>query len=163
MKCERCNQNEATFFYQEQIGGKTKKIALCHACAAKEGLGEATANPFSLLLGGFSGLGLQKSQSSARCPACGATMRELIHEGRVGCAACYRTFEAELAPSIRAMHGNATHTGRAPHQYAAKKEKATRLEALREALQAAIATEDFEKAATLRDEIRALQNAPKEE
>ena len=163
MKCEKCNQNEASVFYQEQINGKIKKMALCHSCAAEAGIGEAAGSPFSLLLGGFSGLGLQKARGGAECPACGATMRELVKEGRVGCAACYRTFEAQLAPSIRAMHGNATHTGRTPQKHAAKKERSTRLTALREALQAAIATEDFEKAATLRDEIRALQSAPKED
>ena len=163
MKCERCNQNEASFFYQEQINGKTKKKALCHSCAAEAGMSEATGNPFSLLLGGFSSTLLQKTKNGVQCPACGATMHEISKEGRVGCAACYRTFEAQLAPSIRAMHGNATHTGRTPSKHTEKKERKTRIEALREALQAAIAEEDFEKAATLRDEIRALQNAPEED
>lgn len=176
MKCEKCNQNEATFFYQEQINGHAAKVALCQQCAAKAGLLSGQSDPFSFLLGGFPSLGLHTARpksAAAACPSCGATLTELMHEGRVGCAACYRTFKAQLAPSIRAMHGNATHTGRAPakradvgtptataevpHTPKTAETHDDKVEALRTALQEAIAREDFEKAAALRDEIRALQ------
>jgi len=178
MKCEKCNQNEATLFYQEQINGHATKVALCQHCAAKAGLLMGQNDPFSLLFGGFPTLGVHSTRpkstaAGAVCPSCGATLAELMHEGRVGCAACYRTFKTQLAPSIRAMHGNATHMGRTPAKKAeaptdtAAATEATaptekhaptdRLEALRQSLQEAIAREDFEKAAALRDEIRALQ------
>ncbi|MBE6604356.1 MAG: hypothetical protein E7639_01450 [Ruminococcaceae bacterium] len=169
MKCEKCNQNEATFFYQEQINGHATKVALCQQCAAKAGLLSGQSDPFSILLGGFPSLSYRTARPkstapAATCPSCGATLTELMHEGRVGCAACYRTFKAQLAPSIRAMHGNATHTGRTPAkradvptQAATNEALCTKEEALRDALKQAIAREDFEKAAALRDEIRALQ------
>lgn len=175
MKCQKCNQNEASFFYQEHTNTHAAKIALCHSCAAEAGLLQGQNDPFSFLFGGFPGLGVKKSTpggNGATCPDCGATLRAVLHEGRVGCATCYRTFREQLAPSIRAMHGNATHTGRAP----LKKNNATApaaqeqapvstaadtatnaLDALRAALKEAVACEDFEKAATLRDEIRAME------
>ena len=178
MKCQKCNQNEASFFYQEHTNTHAAKIALCHSCAAEAGLLQGQNDPFSFLFGGFPGLGVKKSTpggNGATCPDCGATLRAVLHEGRVGCATCYRTFREQLAPSIRAMHGNATHTGREPLKKAmaptsthtaSEAEKpsaceapstAQQLLALRTALKDAIACEDFEKAATLRDAIRALE------
>ena len=35
MKCEKCKQNEATFFYEETVNGKTRSYHLCRDCAEK--------------------------------------------------------------------------------------------------------------------------------
>ena len=166
MKCEKCNQNEAAFFYQQQINGHATKMALCHACAQEAGLLQES-DPLSLLLGGFPTHTLHTARprsAGAACPACGATFAQIANDGRVGCAACYEAFRERLAPSIRAMHGNATHTGRVPAAKAAAKTAppdtaapVSKADALRAALQEAVANEEFERAATLRDELRTLQ------
>ena len=38
MKCEKCNEREANFFYTATINGDTTQRHLCSECAAEEGL-----------------------------------------------------------------------------------------------------------------------------
>ena len=169
MKCDQCKQNEATFFYEENINGKTRTLHLCHAC--KEQLqksGEISSvleeSPLSLLGGGYENLldglfGIAPLPSSAptkRC-TCGASLAQLAKSGKVCCPSCYDTFAEELTPTIRSLHGNVTHTGRAPAKRRAANEKKHQLKALRDELKEAVKAENFERAATLRDQIRALE------
>ena len=166
MKCEKCGERDAAIFYQVQINGHAAKLSLCHTCAAKMGLGAQKEVPFPALFAGdlpdlfgdifeFS----HKSPVAAppACPECGSTWQELAKLGRVGCPACYEAFGAQLKDSIRTMHGNATHTGKAPAKKRAASEKKTHLVELKKALSDAIGKENFEEAARLRDEIRALE------
>ncbi|MBR7182325.1 MAG: UvrB/UvrC motif-containing protein, partial [Clostridia bacterium] len=99
----------------------------------------------------------KKPASGKACPSCKTTWRELASRGRPGCPQCYLTCGEELEPTLRSMHGNTTHTGRAPAKASEKRERESRLAALRREMSEAIASENFERAATLRDEIRALE------
>jgi protein-arginine kinase activator protein McsA len=57
-------------------------------------------------------LGLDAGDSAdpgAACPGCGMTRRELYAEGRMGCAECYRVFEAEVVHALREIHGAVRH------------------------------------------------------
>lgn len=161
MKCERCQQNEASCFYEINTNGSVHTLALCSACAKQSGVeGEVFFPAFD---GGFGNLfqslfeGPKKPASGKACPSCKTTWRELASRGRPGCPQCYLTFGEELEPTLRSMHGNTTHTGRAPAKASEKRERESRLAALRREMSEAIASENFERAATLRDEIRALE------
>lgn len=176
MKCEKCQTNEATFFYEETVNGKTKTYHLCRNCAAElreNGTLQFTLSddtPFSLfpsmpdLLGGLFGLTApQKRTSTAKtCPACGADWKTLAAKGKVCCPVCYETFGEELEATLRRIHGNVTHTGRAPALTRAVNEKKTRLANAKSELSRAIAEERFERAAELRDEIRTLESEKEE-
>ena len=86
-------------------------------------------------------------------------MSEIAKRGKVGCAECYRTFRAELAPSIRRIHGNVKYIGKAPavsEEMSEAEKTAAEIASLREELTAAIKNEDFERAAMLRDKIRSI-------
>ena len=164
MKCENCNHNEASFFYEENINGKQKKMALCSECAAKLGLtaNGSASTPFGgfgadLFDGFFEFTPATVQKIGKVCPDCGATWREIRASGKASCPKCYEAFAAELEPTLRQLHGGAVHTGRAPARCNTLREKDSKLAALREQLTAAIEKEDFESAATLRDEIRALE------
>jgi protein arginine kinase activator len=78
-------------------------------------------------------------------------------DGKTGCPECYTTFGEELGATIRSIHGNVKHAGRAPARLRKDREKQDRLAALRKQMQEAITSENFEQAAKLRDEIRALE------
>lgn len=173
MLCENCKKRTATVFYNENINGKTRSYSLCGECAAKlrekGDLQDVTsmigsfADPFLNLhddfFGGFFGLPtLMGSAPAKKCPGCGATYREIADEGRVGCPECYNAFREELAPMLRSVHGTTTHTGSVPSRHRAKMERQANLKKLKKDLQDAISREDFESAATLRDEIRKLEN-----
>ena len=38
MKCGKCGQNEANYYYRETINGRTREVRLCEDCAREEGL-----------------------------------------------------------------------------------------------------------------------------
>ena len=166
MKCEKCGVADANLLYTETVNGQSRTLHLCSGCAKSLGIA-VEGKPFSSLFGGypdlfsdFFGLSSNQTQKSGKtCTDCGSSFAEIKKSGKVGCPACYAAFGEELAESIRAIHGNATHTGRAPLAKRAAMEKETRLATLKKALRDAIASEDFEKAATLRDEIRAVEKA----
>ena len=40
MKCEKCKEKEATFYYSCSINGRTTEKHLCADCAREEGFGE---------------------------------------------------------------------------------------------------------------------------
>jgi protein arginine kinase activator len=159
MKCEHCNQNEATFFYEETINGQKRQMHLCAECAAKM-QGELPKFPsFSNFGEGLFGslFGLSAAPKSGKiCEGCGASWQKLHSAGKAFCPQCYLTFREELEPTLRQLHGNVTHVGRAPADEVAKSEKEQKLSALKKALEEAIKSESFEQAAKLRDEIRAI-------
>ena len=172
MLCESCKKRTATVFYNENINGKARAYSLCGECAAKlreQGelqqissmLGGITP-PFSALhddlFGGFFGIpGAVGGVTKKKCTGCGSTYGDIAACGRVGCPECYTVFREELARSIRSIHGTTAHTGGVPAKYRERQARATRLKQLRAELDAAVQKEDFERAATRRDELRKLQ------
>ena len=166
MKCEKCKQNEATFFYEEVINGQKRALHLCGECAKHEQLnGEFEVpfptSPFGLFEGLFGMPQRRIGRSGKLCPDCGATLHDISSTGRVGCPRCYSVFAEELEHSIRSIHGSAVHNGRTPAASAEHRQKQSKLEALKEALHTAIDEERFEDAAALRDEIQQLQSKEK--
>ena len=168
MLCENCKKKEATVFYEEMINGQKRSASLCSACAA-EAEKTGALGGFSLptfggfgdsLFGGLFGLAETQPQPKKTCPACGATMSVLKSQGKVGCPTCYTTFSEELRGTIRSIHGNVKHVGRAPSRFRGNREKTDRLTSLKQQLKDAVTAEDFERAASLRDEIRSLEANP---
>ncbi|MBQ9785180.1 MAG: UvrB/UvrC motif-containing protein [Clostridia bacterium] len=172
MLCEKCKKRTATVFYNENLNGKTRSYSLCGECAAKlrekGDLQDITsmigsfADPFADLhddlFGGFFGMPTLKSvHAEKKCPTCGCSYSDIAREGRVGCADCYVTFENELSRTLQSVHGTTSHTGAVPSRHRARQARAEQLKRLKTDMQDAIAKEDFERAAALRDEIRKLE------
>lgn len=92
------------------------------------------------------------------CPYCGLGFQEFRKSGRLGCANDYRTFQDRLEPLLLSVHGAIEHVGKRPSRF----EKATAansgatLVRLRNELNDAIETEDYERASVLRDRINEL-------
>ena len=177
MLCERCHQNEATMTLTRTINNKKTVTHLCPQCAREEGAPLSTAlEGFGNILSGLMGLGNLWTVPKAavpqkRCPKCGMTADEITSSGKLGCAECYVTFIDEMRPLLRKIHGNCVHHGTVPGQGAgrpveirAEDEKTGRtagpelseLDSLRRQMKDAIAREDFESAARLRDRIKEL-------
>lgn len=169
MKCQVCNEKEATYFYEETVNGKSRSFHLCRDCAQRlqaEGklslkLAEESQPTFPDLFGDLFGLTRPrgtKPQQGKTCPDCGATWREIAAGGKLLCPTCYEAFREPLSGSIRSIHGNVSHVGRAPSAFSAEAERKNKKASLKAALTAAIEAENFEEAARLRDELRALDN-----
>jgi len=172
MLCEKCKKRTATVFYNENINGKMRAYSLCGECASKlrekgdiqdiTSMIGSFADPFSALqndlFGGFFGLPVQKSISAQKkCADCGSTYADIAKSGKVGCPACYEVFADELSKTIQSVHGTTMHTGCVPSRFRAQKARAEQLKRLKKQLQDAVQKEDYEKAASLRDEIRKLE------
>jgi protein arginine kinase activator len=90
------------------------------------------------------------------------TFDEFARQGRFGCGACYATFRQRLEPIMRKIHGASLHRGRNPGMITAEGETNQALpikeeERLDSELKKAIESEDFERAAELRDKLKAVR------
>lgn len=177
MLCEKCKKNEATFYYHENVNGNEKEYHLCSECASemeKNGeLGTHSDNfdsffgmddPFKSmnnLLAGFFNPGIKQAQLSVaqKCPVCGMTFREFAASGMAGCPACYEAFAKELEPSISKIHGRTAHNGRVPAKFKEKADMKKKIESLEAEQKEAIAGENYERAAEIRDELKKLRES----
>lgn len=157
MLCEKCKKNEATTHIKTNINGVVETHHLCGHCAAEQGYSN---NMFAFgigdLLGSFLGGSAPVSQS-VRCPVCGASFDEIAASGKVGCDKCYEVFLDRLVPSLERMHGRSKHVGKRPQTLNAQPTVAERINCLRGQLNDAVAAQEFERAAQLRDQIKELE------
>ncbi|MGH7590909.1 MAG: UvrB/UvrC motif-containing protein, partial [Gemmatimonadales bacterium] len=101
-------------------------------------------------------------ENSERCPGCGAGFDDFRKTGRLGCATCYATFSGPLRELMRRLHGASAHAGeryRSTDPVAGGAPAAAEtVEGLQVQLREAIAAEDFELAAQLRDALRGARD-----
>lgn len=159
MLCDKCKKNEATTHIKTNINGVVSSLNLCAHCAAQYG-GSPFGMGISQMLGSFFDSGSTPASKTVRCPQCGASFDEIAASGKVGCDKCYEVFLDRLVPSLERIHGRSKHVGKAPSAHVAESEKtsaAGELESLRAELSAAIEKQEFERAAELRDLIKAKE------
>ncbi|MFI5234685.1 MAG: UvrB/UvrC motif-containing protein [Gemmatimonadales bacterium] len=162
MPCEQCGEREAVVHLTQIADNQVTVVHLCERCASERGFetgSAATKTPLGGFLATLSGLTELEIPDQGCCPACGATLADFKGSGRLGCASCYGTFAAPLRELMRRLHGATVHRGERYH--ASGKEVAPEppvSEAeLQKQLRAAIAGEDFELAARLRDQLRSAR------
>ncbi len=94
------------------------------------------------------------------CPSCGMTIANLQAVGLLGCPDCYRVFEELLSGVIqRAQDGASVHVGRHPAQAATLIDRAALRNRLAKELREAVSSEEYERAARLRDRLSSLGTA----
>jgi len=155
MLCEKCGKNEANVYIKNVVNGDMTERRLCGECAAGENV-----NPFSgfgKLFPGMTAAPSRRHDAAGACPSCGMSAPNIARSGLVGCAQCYAHFEGMLDGMIRRLHGDVKHTGAVPKSAGPRLRASRRMSELKTALQGAIEREEFERAASLRDEIRALE------
>ena len=168
MKCERCNK-PATVHLTEIQAGKQIVKHLCEQCATQnDALVPKAHAPINELLTNFvlAHSGLQKEGTST-CDQCGITWSEFRQSGLLGCEHDYTAFEKELSPLLQRAHDNGTHhVGKTPLRRSntggpqdASARKQVDMARLRRELAKAVETEDYERAAKLRDQIKDAEGA----
>ena len=167
MKCDFCDQ-KATVFLTQLVEGQMKKVCLCDGCAKERGVTDPTGFSLGdLLLGGLpGGPGMVPvgnftgaSGNGKPCVTCGFTLDDLKRVRRFGCSDCYGTFRDEVSQMVRGMHKGTSHIGKVPEGLMAVQFRNQRVEELRARLDQAVASESYEEAAGIRDEIRNLAEA----
>jgi len=159
MVCDVCKTNTATVYLTQIVDGNMKKINLCESCSKEKGVSDPTGFALAdLLLGLGETQQVEQAASTEHCPVCSFTQADFKKTGRLGCSECYKTFSEGLGSLIKAMHKGTKHTGKIPARLFRNMMRSDRLNELRRNLEEAVSKEDYESAATIRDEIRNLES-----
>lgn len=165
MLCQNCRKQEATTHVKRIVNGETAEFHLCSDCAKSLGFGDAFSDfglGFSDMLSSFfepTAIG-HLSSNLLRCEKCGSSFNDIVKSGKLGCANCYRTFYDKLLPSLERIHGRTRHEGKIANGSPVQKKIDKKAE-LQKKLEEAVAIQDYETAAKLRDEIKALESEGK--
>lgn len=165
MVCDNCGSTDAVVHLTQIVNNEMSTHHLCERCAAEKGLetgpGDQGNFPLTDFLAQMGEVAVEDAgPTGAECSFCGLTFQDFRDTGRLGCPHCYETFAGHLRKLLRRIHGGVQHVGKVylpPDPSASEMER--RLEALRRKLHRAVEAEDFERAAELRDQIRALEPA----
>jgi protein arginine kinase activator len=167
MKCQQCT-NSATVHLTKIINKQKTEVHLCQACADKQHTPAADLSLSSILqsLIGQHVSSVAEELARLNCPTCGIKYMEFRADGRLGCPADYEVFRAGLLPILQRIHRATRHVGKVPRRRACDPHRgrpgrgcpgpdpAAELLALRQQLRRAVETENYERAAEIRDLIR---------
>lgn len=158
MLCEECGKNPADVMMTATINGQSTTRHLCRECVKKYKAGDIQAVLASII----SHMAQKQQTPQITCPRCGETYDEFQKTGMLGCSECYQAFRKELTPLITRVQGRTQHAGRRPPVSEEEQARINKMEELRSLMEQAVAEENFEEAARLRDELRAMTPAREE-
>ena len=161
-KCRQC-ANQATLHITEVMEGHASEVHLCEKCA-RDYLDESESSDTDSVAADLAAK-LEELQSatdedldSVSCSGCGITLAEFRDIGRLGCPSCYDDFREELKPLLENIHEELFHTGKRPNRIMESNDDQSRVLQLRNEQREAIRQEDYETAATLRDQIARIES-----
>ncbi|NMA91532.1 MAG: hypothetical protein GX973_00210 [Firmicutes bacterium] len=165
MLCQECQQNPATVHITKIVNGKKTEMHLCETCARKKEELDFSFEPQfalqnlfgSLLHDGLPKAGEKISLSRIQCPNCGLTFAQFRQIGRLGCSECFSAFGDRLPLLLRRIHGSSSHVGKIPGRTGSEVKFKRELAGLKEQLKIEVERENFEEAARLRDQIKAME------
>lgn len=166
MICDLCKKNESVMRYTEVRDSRNTEYNLCRECAELKGLAKSLNLALSSLGDMLAGVirdivTEQDNDNAAQCPKCGLALTDFKKLSRLGCPGCYQVFNASLKPLVRQIHGINNHLGktaRASHNIKTSPSEST-VDRLKQELQTAVLKEEYERAASLRDQIKQLETS----
>jgi len=160
-ECSQCRR-PVTVVYKEIVADLISCVEMCADCPVLQTRlhGSTTLTSTNQLSG---------NEAGVCCGRCGTTLLAVRTGGVLGCPECYHVFEEVLVTEmistgkvpnrVRKMQENSKkqslHAGKAPDQ-TIEYSSANRIVNLNEALKEALKKENYEQAAWLRDQIKAL-------
>ncbi len=175
MLCDRCGKREATIQYIQIINGNRQELHLCSKCGKEVGVDDFS---MPIDLSGFFGdifgeydLPLINRESRLVCENCRTSFEEFLNTGKMGCANCYKTFEKKLNPILKRIQGGSEYLGNSKQDTTiekinTKKKEETnedKIKKLEEKIKKCVREENYEEAAKVRDEIKALKEKSSKE
>lgn len=167
MICQECGQRPATLHFTKILNGEKTEFHMCEVCAGEKGdMFSAASSNFSIhhLLSGLlnfeantNSFGSITTEKTLRCETCGLTFAQFSKSGRFGCVDCYAKFSSRLDPIFRRIHGSMEHSGKVPRRTGGVIKIKKEIQDLKHLLQQKIAAEEFEHAASIRDQIKNLE------
>lgn len=168
MFCDDCGKKPATLHVTKIINDQKFEKHLCEECAAQDhqlniGLMQNFSIPqfLSNLLNYDQvmqkSLSMQTKQNEV-CPECGLSYAQFVQQGKMGCSICYETFKNHIDGLLKRIHGASIHAGKVPKRTGGKFRLQRDLLKMRQQLAEHVSKEEFEAAAKVRDEIKALED-----
>lgn len=155
--CSHC-QKQATIHLTQIVNNEIKKLDFCEDCPHQKGVTDPAGFSLADLLSAGEGSAAPLERDLGVCPSCGFSPKNFKKLGRLGCPDCYESLGAFIAPMLAKMHRGTQHAGKVPDALVSRIRHAREVKETEEALEAAIASENYEEAAKLRDELKALQS-----
>lgn len=161
MKCSVCG-NTATIQFTDVVNGVPNSRNYCSPCMKKAGpinmsfslddvfkSFDNVTKSFDEIFKEMKFENFEKTPAAAEitCSDCGMTYSRFRATGRFGCAKDYDLFK--VAPVLEKIHGASVHMGKTPEKSGPEK-----LERLKKDMEVAVKSENYEKAALIRDEIK---------
>ena len=165
MKCENCGKNEVTFVYQSNINGQVTEKHLCSECAEKLGYTQKVASHSQRMMQNFFGNSFFGDSSFddffSPMPSLFGRMNRLLENP-------FDDFFDAMPALSPAVSNQETAQEEKKDDLVGKEEQGRfaymrQMNALKLEMKKAVHQEDFEKAAELRDKIRALEAEHKEQ
>ena len=155
--CERCGKSHATFHLLEIApDGEKTDCHLCDSCASAQGYITEAKTPTAdvELIEKFISVGM-KGMPKIQCEECGMWYSEFRQKGLLGCPHDYVAFKTEIEKLLTRAHDeHIQHIGKFPRSRGRPRKNTEQdLRKLRRLLNEAVAAEDYERAAELRDRI----------
>lgn len=155
IECISCKK-ETTIIYKEIINGKISSHKMCSSCPIlKEKIVQTPQNEKESPL---------TNQEQLLCETCHTTLESFKTEGKVGCCKCYEVFEEAITEELANNHlklmqikSSSFHIGKEPINTTTY-DPSNQLESLQASLNDALALENYEKAAKIRDAIKTLMD-----
>ncbi len=158
MICDMCKLNEAKISVEQVADGVTKNIYLCPACSQRLGFGMFSKTIDISITKILEANDNDDGRKSDQCPVCGLSFREIESKKMMGCPECFSFFKAEIMEILGKKKKNLKYSGFITDEQSSETFFETHSsEELHEELKKAVETEDYERAAALRDEIKALE------
>lgn len=165
MQCEICHKSDATVHLTDVINNVKKEIHLCESCAEKRGttiksyMNKAPSLPeFKAAQLATTDLGeSEPDEADLACPKCGITYRKFRTNGKFGCPECYTAFGRHVIQLLEKIHHKVQHVGKVPSRATRHMAIQNEVNQLRDSLQKAIESEEYERAAEIRDQIYGLE------
>ncbi|MEM1157281.1 MAG: UvrB/UvrC motif-containing protein [Verrucomicrobiota bacterium] len=153
MKCNFCKSQQATIFLSQIFKGEIIKLDLCEACARKLEVTDVQGVAVNELIEKISQIQeANRHDAEQVCTKCGMSLEEMKKRGQFGCSECYDAFGGQTTSIISENQKGFLHTGKVPRGLQAQVLRYRRQQ-LEQELQQAVESEDFEKAARLRDQL----------
>jgi protein arginine kinase activator len=148
------------------FNGQKVESHLCEECAAKKGgiifnfsSKYAIPNLLGSIFGSSFNMPNMVTPAQTTCPNCGVSFADIRQTGKLGCSECYKVYEQELEPTLKRIHGSSQHFGKIPSRGGEKVLLRKEIDELKVRLQEAVAQEEYEKAAEIRDRIKELESS----
>ena len=180
MLCQNCGKQNFTLKITRIRDGVAEEVKVCEDCALqispyhakiakKKNLDKTSVeNLLKDLLSKqeVSGaleevlLGSKVVDLSATCGSCGLDFQRYKQTYMLGCPECYDSFGERLLSDIQRIHGATEHVaGKTSGTVRRNLDTQARSRALRQELEECLDSEDYARAARIRDELRKLQEA----